>query len=78
VTNRAGATVHFSDVVPVWKMPPHPGEKWRSRKPYETRHVVDRTFGGDVVYRYGRSLYNASCSLAEWFDWERTAKMLKN
>jgi hypothetical protein len=60
----------------VWQYPPHAGESWRSRKPAETRHVVDRNFGGDVVFYYGRSSYQVTCSLVEWFEWERTAKRI--
>jgi len=52
------------------------GTRWRrKRKPIETRTVVDRTLGGDVLYVSGRfSRFKHSlpsrCSLSEWKEWQ--------
>lgn len=43
----------------------------------ETRHVVDRTLGGDVIYISGRKTRHAhcaQCTLAEWLSWVHDAK----
>lgn len=72
--------------------PPKPGSKWhrpnsRGRgfvisTPAETRHVVDRTLGGGVVYvsgRLSRRSYNQiTCTLAQWHDWAANAKEVQN
>lgn len=60
---------------------PKPGEVWRRARfyqmsvghPQETRHVIDRTLGGGVVYVSGRftrrSWHHVTCTLAEWREW---------
>jgi len=59
---------------------PQHGEVWRRAKFYqmsclhsqETRHVIDRTLGGDVIYvsgRYYRNAYKEQCTLREWNKW---------
>ena len=60
-------------------MPPIPS-KWYSHK-HGTRHVIDRTFGGDIVYIQGRlpvdfyrEMYNKYCTLEEWGEYHKTAK----
>lgn len=52
--------------------------------PAETRHVMDRTYGGDVIFVSGRYTRNASlekCTLADWIDWAesdvRKAKLVR-
>lgn len=64
-----------------WTGDPKPGTKWRRpalyspgrREPAETRHVIDRTFGGDVLYVPGRwsQRHNTktTCTLKEWKRW---------
>lgn len=60
-------------------MPPIPS-KWKSRQ-NGTRHVVDKTLGGDVVYFKGRlptdswRRWGDRCTLEEWAEYEKTAKM---
>lgn len=43
----------------------------------ETRHVIDRTLGGAVIFisgRWSRHAYKQQCSLSEWFDWAYDAR----
>ena len=58
---------------------PRAGDVWRRERfytfvshPQETRHVIDRTLGGDVIFvsgRWSRNAYREQCSLAEWNKW---------
>jgi hypothetical protein len=64
-----------------WDGHPKPGSKWKRpaiyspgrREPAETRHVIDRTLGGDVLFVPGRwsQRHNTkqTCTLAEWDQW---------
>jgi hypothetical protein len=64
-----------------WDGPPLAGEKWVIRKrgtrwAGETRHVVDRTLGGDVVFVRGRLSQHGGrevVSLDTWNWWARHA-----
>jgi hypothetical protein len=62
------------------KSGPKSGEVWRRAKfyqmscghPQETRHVVDRTLGGDVIFvkgRWSRNAYREQCTLTDWREW---------
>lgn len=67
---------------------PKAGTKWSRRAsggfgfvinhPAETRHVIDRTVGGGVVFVRGRMSrrkeYQETCTLNEWLSWEDSAK----
>ena len=59
-------------------IPPIPS-KWYSRK-QGTRHVVDKTLGGDIVYFQGRlpseswQYWGKRCTLEEWHKFQKTAK----
>lgn len=47
------------------------------QKPAETRHVVDRTLGGDVIYvsgRWSRFAHKQQVSLLEWLEWANDAR----
>lgn len=64
-----------------WDGDPKLGTKWRRRGlRVETRHVTDRTFGGDVYFVSGR-YYSAGdvqrCTLQEWEAWVCNAKEVK-
>lgn len=52
---------------------PKIGTIWRRRGDcVETRHVVERTLGGDVYYvsgRYYRGAYVDRCTFEEWNNW---------
>ena len=56
-----------------WDGPPYAGQTFRRRHAgkQETRHVIDRTFGADVVYVYGsfRRGYQETCSYDDWQTW---------
>jgi hypothetical protein len=67
---------------PVWDRPPKAGSKWYRRAtngvgfvvnyPAETRHVVDRTLGGHVIFvsgRLTRFAYREQVTLEEWNEW---------
>lgn len=54
--------------------PPMPS-KWLNRK-MGTRRVIDRTFGGMVVYRQGLSNTEYQCTLKEWAKFEYHAKRI--
>lgn len=68
---------------------PKAGERWFRpasnngfvvKKSAETRHVVDRTYGGDVIYISGRRTrfaYKSQCTLALWLDWALDARRVK-
>ena len=62
----------------VWRYPGTRGRGFVVEKSAETRHVTDRTFGGDVIYVSGRfNRFNRSqrrCTLFEWRDWACEAK----
>ena len=54
--------------------------KWKSKK-HGTRHVVDYTLGGHIVYIQGRmpinpwlSYYHKKCTLEEWEEYQKTAE----
>jgi len=60
--------------------PPIPS-KWKSRK-YGTRHVIDRTLGGEIVYVQGRMPSEPwrhwwpSCTLKVWGEYAKTARQV--
>jgi len=64
---------------PKWKAEPKAGTVWHRRAYYtffrhgaETRHVIDRTLGCDVIYvsgRWSRFAHKSQCTLAEWKEW---------
>jgi hypothetical protein len=77
--------------LPPHKQGPKAGTKWfrpNSRgigfvinKPAETRHVFDRTLGGDVLFvsgRFTRHAHKERCTLSEWLDWAHDAKEVKS
>lgn len=58
---------------------PFVGDKWRKRRggKTETRLVVDRTLGGDVVVRIGHLNQSpTTISLKDWNAWTVGAKHL--
>lgn len=70
---------------------PSPGTKWHRpnsrgygfvvNKAAETRHVFDRTLGGDVWFisgRLTRFAHRQRCSLSEWLDWAHDAKRISD
>jgi hypothetical protein len=68
-----------------WQDPPQAGERWRRKGkpmrgvPTETRTVVDRTLGGDIVFIRGRVTYAAdmeTCTEREWAEWCARARKL--
>jgi hypothetical protein len=49
-----------------------PRAGWKYRNKHETRHVVDRTFGGHVIYvsgRYTRHAHPVTATPAQWNAW---------
>lgn len=49
-----------------------PKAGWKYRSKSETRHVVDRTFGGHVIYvsgRYTRHAHPVTVTAAQWNAW---------
>lgn len=62
-----------------WRDPPQAGETWRKREngKQETRFVVDRTLGGDVLYDKGRERWHHRCTESEWKQWVDGAKRLR-
>lgn len=55
-----------------WRRPATRGRGFVVNYPQETRHVVDRTLGGDVVFLRGN--HNSPhqekrCTLAQWDEW---------
>ena len=57
---------------------PPVGSKWRS-KTEGTRKVIDRDFGGRVVYRQlyaNKSSSEHRCSLSEWHQYQAKAKLI--
>lgn len=62
-----------------WNGEPKVRSVWRRARfytfvshPQETRHVLDRTFGGDVIFvtgRYSRHARREQCTLDEWKFW---------
>ena len=67
-----------------WDGPPFAGEVWRLKRvpgiEVRTRHVIDRTLGGDVIFvegRYYRGAVHYQCDLEEWMDWAEEAKMIR-
>lgn len=66
-----------------WDIPPFAGERWRLDaslgRSQETRTVVDRFLGGDVLYVSGRFTRHARhfrCTLEQWDHWARFARKL--
>jgi hypothetical protein len=65
--------------VPLWKQGPQAAEVWRrtdkghdGKRRTETRTVVDRTLGGDVVFVQGkvtRFAQRSQCSFTDWSAW---------
>lgn len=63
-----------------WIEAPFEGEVWRHRgPPQETRHVIDRTLGADVIFYRGnwKLRHRGQCSWAEWQVWVATAKRVE-
>lgn len=63
-----------------WHRPNARGMGFVTVKPEETRHVIDRTLGGDVIFvsgRWSRHAYKQRCTLGEWLDWQHDAKEVK-
>lgn len=64
----------------LYEQPPHAGEVWvRRGPPQETRSVIDRNLGGDVIFiagRYSRlqNYRGQTVSLAEWREWAAAAR----
>lgn len=62
-----------------WNNEPRAPSTWRRARfytfvehPQETRHVIDRTFGGDVIYvsgRFSRFAHRDQCTFAQWRSW---------
>jgi hypothetical protein len=55
-----------------WRRPSTRGRGFVINHPQETRHVTDRTLGGDVVFIRGncnRPDRELTCTLAEWNEW---------
>uniref|UniRef100_A0A6M3XJS6 Uncharacterized protein n=2 Tax=viral metagenome TaxID=1070528 RepID=A0A6M3XJS6_9ZZZZ len=76
--NRQKSTAQDVDVQAM-VIPPIPS-KWHSHK-YGTRHVVDRTLGGHIVYIQGslpqkpwNTMYQDICTLSEWLEYQKKAK----
>jgi hypothetical protein len=72
-----------------WDNDPKAGTKWHRpnsngygfvvNHPAETRHVIDRTLGGDVIYVSGRLTRNAikeQCTANEWASWAADARQV--
>jgi hypothetical protein len=62
-----------------WNNAPFAGEVWRRKKDgkTETRRVIDRTIGGDVLYQSGRrSCFNPPIvgKFSEWCVWQSEAQ----
>lgn len=86
----ADMTAHRTEeerLKPNWDGDPKGGSRWfrpNSRgygfvvnHPAETRHVIDRTLGGDVIFVSGRftpNAYRQQCTYSEWLDWVHDAK----
>lgn len=67
-----------------WDGPPFAGEVWQTKRvlgrKVRTRHVMDRTLGADVVYvegRWSRFARQSQCTLGEWTDWIKNAKLIR-
>jgi len=71
-----------------WNDRPKSGERWRKRVggKTETRTVIDRTLGAQIVYVRGRVPKpnrafdypsEKRCTKAEWFAWQAGAKELE-
>lgn len=60
-----------------WTGDPKPGTKFKCRR-NGTRHVLDRTLGGDVIFFQGdqRNRWRKQCTLAEWNEYLKTAKRI--
>lgn len=90
----ADESSHTSEVQkakPLHKQGPKAGTKWLRPNgrgygfvvslPAETRHVIDRTCGGDVIYvsgRLTRFAHKERCTLSEWLDWVHDAKQVRS
>lgn len=60
-----------------WYRPNSNGRGFVTNHPAETRHVVDRTLGGDVIFVSGkltRFACRQECTLEEWMSWQHDAK----
>lgn len=60
-----------------WHRPNGRGIGFVVSKPAETRHVIDRTLGSDVIFVSGRMTryaHREQCTLSEWLDWAHDAK----
>lgn len=55
-----------------WASGPKAGDIYRSKQPQETRHVVDRTLGGGVVFvagRISRHCLATTHTAPQWNEW---------
>lgn len=60
-----------------WRRPNARGRGFVVVKPEETRHVIDRTLGGGVIFISGRATRFANkqgCTLNQWLEWQADAK----
>lgn len=68
-----------------WNGDPKPGSRWRCPRLYvgnkivqstEARLVVDRTLGGDVIYKLSseRYQYSRRVTESEWNGWVKESK----
>lgn len=68
-----------TEELPVWKQPPHIGEKWVRKTTHagqEQRTVVERTLGGHVNYivgRWTRFSQIFTVTLEHWQQWQSRA-----
>lgn len=64
----------------VWHRSNSRGRGFVINHPAETRHVIDRTLGGDVYFVSGRlyrTAFTERCTLEEWDNWAYEAKQVK-
>lgn len=62
----------------VWFRPNGRGRGFVVSLPAETRHVLDRTLGGDVIYvtgRYSRHAQRCQCTQQSWDGWVADARL---
>lgn len=62
-----------------WDGDPKPDTSWRGKSEtggVQTRHVIDRTLGAWVIYRYRERnrYYSVTVPLEKWNAWAKTAK----
>lgn len=62
-----------------WTGAPHFGDVYRIRNPTETRHVLDRTLGDDVIFvrgRYSRYAHREQVTQEQWDAWAKNAQLI--